>query len=128
MLNPNDNWRDAMKGVSADIDDEFGERLIITPCTAPPNRQAEPSGPSISIMGVFRYRSVEAFPTRNGIAVDTRMPQVSFDRDRLPFPPEPGTRVQRVDDGDLFEVTRSLPDGVSRVVCHLNQLGLADPT
>ena len=136
MLKPADNWRDAMEGVSADIDDEFGEAFLLTPVTTRPNYQPEPSGPPVLITGVFRDRSAEglgvhgnsAHAMEGGLHVDSRQPIVSFDRDRLPFPPEDGTWVKRLATGSLYEVARSLPDGVSRVVCHLNQLGLPEPT
>lgn len=130
-------WGAAIGRVSADIDDEFGEPIVITPCTARPNFQAEPdpSRPPYAVKGVFRNRSATGLGQHAGVKVDSRRPQVSFDINCLRYPLEQGTRVQRGRKTigfvfslgcDMFEVTSVEPDGVSRVVCHLNQLGRED--
>ena len=128
MIDWQEPWEHAIGRVSADIDEEFGEPIVITPCTARPNFQAEPdpSRPPYAVRGVFRNRSATGLGQHAGVKVDSRAPHVSFDRDRLRYPPEQGTRLQRAD-GNWFEVTSVEPDGLARVTCHLNQLGRQDP-
>ncbi len=129
------NWRAGMQTVSATIDQTFGETILLIPCERRPNAQARPQREhAVELLGVFGWRSEMALRTGNiaqnrgegGGLVETRKPVVSFSHAALPWALAHGDRVERCCDGELFEVTKIEPDGVSRVCCHLVQLGRSE--
>ncbi len=131
MTYTSNGWRSAMQGVSREIDQTFGEAVRLIPTAKAPNMQAQPQPEhAFELLGVFSWRSAMALrtdgnPVTGGKAglVETRDPYVSFSRDALPWAPQHLDQVQRRCDGALFEIKGVEPDGVSRIVCRLVELG-----
>jgi len=129
------NWRAGMQAVSAAIDQNFGERLTLIACLSRPNFPTEPDRATkpVTLQGVFSLRSELAFksggsPGRGDAPglVESRKPVASFAHADLPWAIQRGDRVKRETTGESYEVTRVEPDGVSRVVLHLVELGKAE--
>jgi hypothetical protein len=132
MLFPADNWRAGMQDVSAAIDDTMGELVTVTPAVAAAVNF--PSVPDLSkavtvtavftseakllTMGEGRMGSVSASPL-----VSTSEPIFSFGYGVLPFLIRQSYRIKRECNGETFEVTDVKPDGVSRIVVKVVQLG-----
>ena len=133
MLFPDaNNWRAGMQDVAAAVEDTMGELVTVTP-TMPrkPNAQSEPDNTrAVSAIAVFTSKASTAFgPTRSSGGVDiapmidTREPVCQFAYNAVPFPLSQGYFIQRTCSGEVFEVTRVQPDGVSSVICHVVQFG-----
>jgi|GEM_PF-2550117 hypothetical protein len=129
------NWRAGMQAVSAAIDQSFGERLTLIACLARPNFPTEPDASikPVALQGVFSLRSELAFksggsPGRGEAPglIESRKPVASFSHADLPWQINRGDRVKRETTGEMYEVTRVEPDGVSRVTLHLVELGKAE--
>jgi hypothetical protein len=124
------NWRAEMQDVAAAIDDEFGEAFMILPMLPNANKVAtpDPGIEAFQAIGVFSWRA--AMARQGGTnqlfepALISRKPIASFSAKCLPCSLRRQWRIQRLEFGDeLFEITGVFPDGVSRVDCHLTQLG-----
>jgi hypothetical protein len=125
-------WRESMQTVAGKINAAFGEPVLLIPCDKQPNMQAQPQREhAVSLVAVFSWRSALALKTGNlamnrgegGGLVETRDPIATFARADLPFAIDHGDQIERCCDGALFEVKHTEPDGVSKVVCKLCQLG-----
>ncbi len=130
MTYVSNGWRSDMQGVSATIDETFGEAVRLIPTEKRPNMQARPQPENaVELLGVFSWRSAMAFRAEGGLAgaksglIETREPYVTFSRDALPWAPQQLDQVQRGCDGALFEIKGVEPDGVSRITCRLVELG-----
>lgn len=129
------SWHAEMQGVADAINESFGEPLTILPRIGKPNfgTVPDPSKPEVTLAGVFSIRSIEAFAAhdasgmqRAGITrVSTRQPLASLALKDLPYPILTRYRIRRERDGAVYEVTDVLSDGVSRVLLHLVQAGVA---
>lgn len=128
-----DNWRAGVQRVSAEIDNVFGERIILVPCLKRPNfTQQLYIDNAVELLGVFSLRADVAFKRNmfggansHGGAelVETRDPIVSFSHRALPWPLQHGDVVRRCASGEEYEIKSIEPDGTARVTCHLVQLG-----
>lgn len=127
------NWRAGMQDVSAAIDDAMGELVTVTPADVrKPNfpSVAEPDK-AVTVTAVFTSRAKTVVMGSEGrIAghsvsplVTTSEPIFSFSYGSLPFTIKQAYRITRVCSGEMFEVTAAEPDGVSRIVCKVVQLG-----
>ena len=134
MLFPGtDNWRAGMQEVSAAIDDTFGELVTVTPADVQkPNfpSVADPSK-AVTVTAVFTSKAKTILMGSEGKIgghsvsplVETSEPIFSFGYGVLPFPIRQSYRITRICSGETFEVTDVKPDGVSRIVCKVVQLG-----
>lgn len=131
MTYTSNGWRAEMQGVSAKIDETFGEAFRLIPTAKQPNMQATPQPEHAhELLGVFSWRSAMALRTEgNPISggkpglIETRDPWVSFSREALRWAPQHLDQVRRLADGALFEIKGVEPDGVSRITCRLVELG-----
>ncbi len=55
--------------------------------------------------------------------IETSEPIFQFGYGVLPFPLRQSYRITRLCSGETFEITNVKPDGVSRIVCTVVQLG-----
>ena len=134
MLFPEaDDWRAGMQDVSAAIDDTMGELVTVTPTTV--ERANYPSVPlpsrSVQVTAVFTSRAKTVIMGNEGRfsghslspLVTTSEPVFSFGYGVVPFPIRQSYRIERLCSGETFEVTDVKPDGVSRIVVKVVQLG-----
>jgi hypothetical protein len=133
MLFPGtDNWRAGMQDVSAAIDETMGELVMVTPATVPAiNFPSVPdSSKAVTVIAVFTSKS-KLIPMGEGKAggptisplIETSEPIFQFGYGVLPFPLRQSYRITRLCSGETFEVTNVKPDGVSRIVVNVVQLG-----
>lgn len=134
MLFPQtDNWRAGMQDVSAAIDDTMGELVTVTPAEVQrPNYPsvADPSR-SVTVMAVFTSKAKTILMGSEGKMgghslsplVETSEPIFTFGYGVLPFPICQSYRITRLCSGETFEATNVKPDGVSRIVVNVVQLG-----
>ena len=127
----NGNWHSEMQGVSAAIDDTFGEQVTVTPCCRRPNFQPAPQPEhAIALLAVFSWRAKMIFKLNSGTnagqegLAESREPIFSFSRAALPWAFALGDQITRDCDGAMFEIKTVAPDGVSRIVAACVQLGL----
>lgn len=128
-----DNWRAGMQDVSAAIDETMGELVTVTPVLpVKPNFPSEPEpDKAVTARAVFTslHKTVilsnerRVGTTSVAPLVSTREPIFSFGYGVLPFAVGQHYRITRVCSGETFEVTDVQPDGVSRIVCKVVQLG-----
>jgi len=126
------DWRTGMQGVSAAIDRTFGETLTLIPCVLEPNMPTRAlADEAATLKGEFMYRAKLAFAAHHaggdGPLIQSQEPIATFSHAALPYEINRGDRIRRETDGTLWEVTRTSSDGVSRVTCHLVELGIAEP-
>ena len=120
-------WLREMQDVSATIDETFGEMVTLTPCAE--NRPNFPpvmfKGQDVTLLAVFSWRTIEKFPSgkAGGLIVEEREPMFAFSQDALPWAIQHHDRITRFCDGTMFDVVKTKPDGISRIVVHVNQLG-----
>jgi hypothetical protein len=129
------NWRAGMQEFSAAVDDTMGEMVTVTPATAPaPNfpSVADPSR-SVTVVAAFMSKAKTILMGEGGKIggghslsplIETSEPVFSFGYNVLPFPIRQSYRITRLCSGETFEVTNVKPDGVSRIVVHVVQLGV----
>lgn len=130
------NWRAGMQGVSAAIDDSFGELVVVTPVTtAKPNFPTIPDTTSaVTVTAVFQNKAKDVIMGENAgrmsgghsisPIVSTSEPVFSFANDALPFPLRQGYRITRLCNGATYEAKDVQPDGVARIVVPVVQLGI----
>jgi hypothetical protein len=121
-----------MQGVSAAIDDTMGELVTVTPATVPAINFPSVPDPSkaVTVMAVFTSKS-RLIAMGEGKAgghtisplIETSEPIFQFGYGVLPFPLRQPYRITRLCSGETFEVTSVKPDGVSRIVANVVQLG-----
>lgn len=134
MLFPEtNNWRAEMQKVSAAIDDTMGELVTVTPASAPaPNFPSvpDPTG-AVTVVAVFTSESKTVIMGNEGRfsghslspLIETSDPVFTFGYGVAPFPLCQSYRITRVCSGETFEIKDVKPDGVSRIVCPVVQLG-----
>lgn len=134
MLFPDANkWRAGMQDVSAAIDDTMGEVVTVTPAQeSKPNfpTVADPSR-AVTAIAVFTNKAESVIMGSEGRIgghsvsplVTTSKPIFSFAYGALPFPMRQGYRITRLCSGETFEAKDVKPDGVSRIVVRVVQLG-----
>ena len=124
------SWREGMQGVSAAIDKTFGETLTLIPCVLEPNMPSRGlNDEAVTLRGQFLYRQKLAFAHHaggDGPLIQSQEPIATFSHAALPYEINRGDRIRRETDQTLWEVTRVSSDGVSRVTCHLVELGVAE--
>jgi hypothetical protein len=123
-------WQADMQNVAEEIVSTFGEPLRITPCNRRPNYQPQPDpSHAVDVQGVFSWRAKVEYKQNAGTSsgqdawVETREPIASFPRAALPWAVNIGDQVERLCDGNMFQVKSVEPDGVSMIVLKLLQLG-----
>lgn len=132
------NWRAGMQDVSAAIDDAMGEQVTVTPAHSwkvnfPSVAELDKA---VTVTAVFTSKAKTILMGNEGrIAghsvsplVTTSEPIFSFGYGVLPFTIRQSYRITRVCSGEMFEVTAAEPDGVSRIVCKVVQLGRQSET
>jgi hypothetical protein len=138
MLFPGtDSWRAGMQEVSAAIDETQGELVTITPASVP--KVNFPSIPdpskSVTVVATFMNKAKTVIMGSEGKIgghslsplVETSEPVFTFGYGVLPFPLRQGYRITRCCSGTMYEVTNVKPDGVSRIVVNVVQLGRPSP-
>lgn len=136
MLFPEtNNWRRNMQDVAAAIDETMGELVTVIPAVAsrPNYPTTEDASRAITATAVFTNKArdvimgehVGRMSTGHSISpiVSTSEPVFSFSYGALPWPILQGYRIRRECDQALYEVTDVKPDGVSRIIVHVVQLG-----
>ncbi|MEW6395289.1 MAG: hypothetical protein AB1582_12130 [Pseudomonadota bacterium] len=134
MLFPEtNNWRAAMQDVSAAIDETMGELVTVTPAIVQTvNFPSVPdSSKAVTVTAVFTSKAKTVLMGSEGRfsghslspLVETSEPIFIFGYGVLPFAIRESYRITRVCSGETFEVTNAKPDGVSRIVCAVVQLG-----
>lgn len=129
------SWQNEMQNVASAINGAFGEALTIIPMITKPNFSpvVDPTKKPATLTGVFSLRTIEAFKLHDAqgmqragmTTVTTRHPLISFALKDLPYPILRLYRIRRERDGAVYEVTDVQSDGVSRVLLHLVQAGVA---
>ena len=137
MLFPGtDNWRAGMQDASAAIDEAMGEAVLVTPATVPAVNFPSTPDPSkaVTVTAVFTSKA-ETLVMGEGKQigghsvsplVSTSKPVFQFSYavlHGLPFMLRQSHRITRVCSGETFEVTDIKPDGVSRIIVNVVQLG-----
>jgi hypothetical protein len=121
-----------MQDVSAAIDDTMGELVTVTPADAPKVNFPSVADPSkaVTVTAVFTSKSKLIAMGEGKIGghsvsplVETSEPIFTFGYGVLPFPLRQAYRITRLCSGETFEITNVKPDGVSRYVVNVVQLG-----
>jgi hypothetical protein len=135
LFSGTDNWRAGMADVSAAIDDTMGELVTVTPAEAPKPNFPSVVDPSkaVTVTAVFTSKAKDVLMGENvgriasghsiSPIVSTSEPIFTFGYGVLPFPMRQSYRITRLCSGETFEVTDVKPDGVSRIVVKVVQLG-----
>jgi hypothetical protein len=136
MLFPGtDNWRAGMQDVSAAVDDTMGEWVTVTPVeTLTINFPGQPDpSRAVTVTAVFTSRAKTVLMGDNSGRVasghsispliSTSEPVFTFGYGVLPFAIRQHFRITRECSGETFEVKDVQPDGVSRIVVKVVQLG-----
>lgn len=127
------HWRESMVNeVSAAIDECFAERVTVCPVMpGKPNFQGTPiPDKAVTVAAVFlspatliRLGADRAREHGLSVPISTRKPSFSFGYGVLPFVTLQGYQIKRLCSGEIFEITDIQDDGVSRIVCLVNQMG-----
>jgi hypothetical protein len=126
------NWRAGMMDVSAAIDEVMGERVTVIPAKPPAvNFQAiADHSRAVTVTAVFlspatliRLGTDRTREHGLSVPISTRKPSFSFGYGVLPFDILQGYQIKRLCNGEIFEITDVQDDGVSRIVCPVNQMG-----
>ena len=130
-----DTFRDAMRDVASEIDLVLGERVGYTDAQSsdyPPKNVMEAAFETIAAFVwvsklVFddskHSRTAESGGFYVSLPVQSRDPKFSFNLHTLPQPILRAYRLQRCVDGSIWDVTNVKPDGVSRIVADVVQIG-----
>lgn len=115
-----------MQGMARAQDDTFGEAFTLFPMVRPPNRSAQrdPERPALDVFGIFTDEADTAEPDTFRPQIASTKPNASFTRANLAWVPRTGDIIRRCCDGAQYEVVKVRPDGVSRIVFDLHQMGL----
>jgi hypothetical protein len=135
MLFPGtDNWRAGMQECSHAIDDTMGELVTITPTTAHKANFPGVPDPSkaVDVVATFMNKaktvimgSSEGKLGGHSVSplVETSEPIFDFGYGVLPYPLRQTYRITRRCNGATYEVVSIKPDGVSRILVKVVQLG-----
>ena len=131
-----DSFRESMREVAAAIDTMFGERVLVIPTMTRPNYPPENvMSAAFETIAAFTWVSKLVFDDAKhsrtagsgsfdvSLPIASRDPKFSFNVHTLPQPIMRGYRLQRCCDGTTWDVTNVKPDGVSRIVADVVQLG-----
>jgi hypothetical protein len=135
MLFPNtDHWRAGMQDVPAAIGDRMGEMVTVTPDNVQVVNFPSVADPSkaVTVTAVFTSKAKTILMGSEGKLgghsvsplIETSEPIFTFGYSVLPFPLRQSYRITRLCSGETFEVTNMKPDGVSRIVVNVVQLGM----
>lgn len=120
--------------LSRSIERAFGEQFTFAAAAvavggdvnAP--RIADGSKPSFTCAGVWEAIANTAYPRATSNAPDdasqrfaTQFPSVSVDATLLSWMPVAGSKVTRLHDGAVYEVSKALPDDMGRVLFILSK-------
>ncbi|WP_439368502.1 hypothetical protein [Bradyrhizobium sp. DASA03120] len=133
MLFPQ-TWRAGMQRVSAAIDDNMGEPVLVMPVT--PGRPNFPGAPqpdrAVTVTAVFMAKPETVVMGDNKVharghslspLITTSVPIFTFDRKTLPWPLLQGCRITLIRTGEAFEVTDIKSDSVARIEVKVVRLG-----
>jgi hypothetical protein len=135
LFQGSDDWRAGMQDVSAAIDDTMGELVTVTPAVVhtPNFPSVTDVSKAVTVVAVFTSKAKTVvmgeqsgkLSTGHSISplISTSEPIFSFGYGVLPFTIRQSYRIKRECNGETFEVTDVKPDGVSRIVCKVVQLG-----
>lgn len=134
MLFPgSDNWRAGMQECSHAIDDTMGELVTVTPASVPATNFPSVADPSkaVTVTAVFTSKAKTIIMGGEGKTgghsvsplVETSEPIFQFGYGVVPFPLRQPYRITRLCSGETFEITSVKPDGVSRIIVNVVQLG-----
>ncbi|CUT12533.1 hypothetical protein BF49_3613 [Bradyrhizobium sp.] len=127
MPNP---FEQAALQTSAAVDSVFGELFTFTAMKATTDvdapRAADPDRQAFDAIGAYVAVTSSFYPhARGGVADDhaqkmvASQPLVSIDNANLRWVVVTGDRVTRQKTGEVFEISRPMPDGVKRTIFHL---------
>lgn len=128
LFNGSDNWRAAMQEASQAITETMGECVRVTPAVIPaPNFPSVPQPEhAVVVAAVYTapHRKIAMGRNFDGAPImSTRAPQFQFAYGVLPFALQQYYRLERICNGELFEVTDVRSDSVSMITCDCVQLG-----
>jgi hypothetical protein len=123
-------FENAAAMASAAVDAVYGESFQLIAMKSRRRRQcarlADSTRPTFFAVGAYLAPFKAILPHARGSIQDDNAhkfaastPMVSIDNANLQWPVETGDRVLRMATGDLFEVSKPLPDGIRRTVLHL---------
>jgi hypothetical protein len=123
-------FENAAAMASAAVDAVYGESFQLiamkSPADVNASRLADQARPSFFAIGAYLAPFKPILPHARGSIQDDNAhkfaastPMVSIDNANLQWPVETGDRMLRMGTGDLFEVSKPLPDGIRRTVLHL---------
>lgn len=114
---------------SAAVDMVYGESFQLTGmkhgADVDSSRVTDPARPVVTVTGAYVAPAQSMWPHARGKAddnahkVNASVPRVSIDTAQLPWPVMIFDRVTRLKTSEVFEVSKSLPDGVRRIVLYL---------
>ena len=130
-----DEFRHAMRDVAIEIDMMFGERVLVIPTRSRPNFMPENvMSAAFETIAAFTWVAKLVFDdapkARSGsggydvsLPISSRDPKFSFNVHTLPQPLMRAYRLQRCCDGTIWDITNLKPDGISRIVADVVQIG-----
>lgn len=131
-----DEFRNAMQDVAAAIDETMSERLLIIPSSQRPNfPSVQHHERAFEVIGVFAWISKLVFDNSKhsrtagsggydiSLPIQSRDPKFSFTANAMTESIQRTNWIQRCVNGDIFEVTNLKPDGVSRILADVVQIG-----
>ena len=106
--------------------DEFGEWWVHIPTIKRPREtpSQDDDKPSYRIRAEFEWDAMNMKLGLEETGVDIRQPTICLRKCDIRFPIQTGHWFLRCKTGEKFEVMDYLPDSLSGVEIHLNQLGL----
>ncbi len=134
MLFPDsDSWRAGMQECSHAIDDTMGETVLVTPASVPAQNFPSVADPSkaVTVTAVFTSKAKTVLMGEGRMTgghsvsplVETSEPIFQFGYGVVPFVMRQSYRITRLCSGEVFEITKVKPDGVSRIIVNVVQLG-----
>lgn len=120
--------------LSAAVDRAFGEKFTFSARKVAADdvdlpRIADTTRLNFDAIGVFEKPAKGLTPKARGSVQDDNahawnvsMPSVSIAEDALPWMPVQGDRATRAFDGAVYEIAKTLPDGMGRTVIFLTSM------
>ena len=131
-----DEFRHAMRDVANEIDMMFGERVLVIPTRSRPNFMPENvMSAAFETIAAFTNKSKLVFDDAKSrrsvgtggydvaLPIQSADPVFSFNVHTLPQPLMRAYRLQRCCDGTIWDITNLKPDGISRIVADVVQIG-----
>ncbi|TYL80170.1 hypothetical protein [Bradyrhizobium cytisi] len=123
-------FEQAAAQTSAAVDSIFGELFTFTAMKengdVDAKRVVDPDRPDFDAIGAYLAATSSLYPHARGSIADDHVqktaasqPLVSIDNANLRWPVVTGDRCTRQKTGEVFEVSRPMPDGVKRTIFHL---------